>query len=727
MFGLPAIDLIVIVLYFLVIIGIGIWSMRRIKNQEDYFLAGRRFGKFIQTFASFGQSTSVDTCVGVTTTTFKNGAGGIWSSLIYLPATPIYWMVMPWMRRLRLMTLGDFFEERYGSKTMAGVYSIIGTIGMMAILSVGFSAMTKTIVALTPKPAEAWSVAEQAEYQQAQELDRLQSADYESLDRAQKNRLDELLRERPSKLFSYIDQGVLVWVVCIVVMLYAVSGGLEAAFITDTVQGIFIIILSVILIPFSLAKINSIYGGSGPMDALRTLHQRISESNFEIFGSASNIDFTWYYIGALVVMGAINVVIQPNSLVVTGSAKDEYTCRFGLVSGCFMKRFVTVFWGFFALTAIVLYHDEVQNPDLVWGYATLDLLGPLKIGLVGLMIACLMAALMSTADCLMITCSGLLTHNLYRPLNPLRSERHYVMVGRVIGGLVVIGGALLATQFDTILQILKFMWEFNVMVAASFWLGMKWRRANKTAAWCSIVATAVLFYILPLLIPNIFPSLRSNSYLLKTTDPGPVVRTYPAREMDISQRRREIEQWQQLEVQDRAGRLCPAELKMGEKFSKTYTLEKKHIFWNKGAGNEDGRLQGKGILYLELIGLDKAGFDLSRNPYALNETIRIVIRTFVPFVIFIVVALLTAPDDKKRLDRFFVKMKTVVLIDCREDACELELSYANPHRFDSQKIFPNSNWEFDKWDKVDIIGFSVSVAVVFAIVFLLEVLVGLGG
>ena len=65
-------------------------------------------------------------------------------------------------------------------------------------------------------------------------------------------------------------------------------------------------------------------------------------------------------------------------------------------------------------------------------FAPLDLLGPLNMGLVGLMIACLMAALMSTADCLMITGSSLLTHNIYRPLVTGKSERHYVTVGRVV-------------------------------------------------------------------------------------------------------------------------------------------------------------------------------------------------------------------------------------------------------------------------------------------------------
>ncbi len=66
----------------------------------------------------------------------------------------------------------------------------------------------------------------------------------------------------------------LIWLVCLIVMIYAVAGGLEAAFLTDMLQGMFIILLSVILIPFAWAKINVGHGGSGMMDALRTIRNR---------------------------------------------------------------------------------------------------------------------------------------------------------------------------------------------------------------------------------------------------------------------------------------------------------------------------------------------------------------------------------------------------------------------------------------------------------------------
>ena len=102
MFGLLWIDILVIALYFSVVLAIGVWASQRIRNEEDFFLAGRGFGKLVQTFAAFGQSTSADNAVGTTTTTCVNGASGIWSSLLYLFGTPVYWLICPLMRRLRI-------------------------------------------------------------------------------------------------------------------------------------------------------------------------------------------------------------------------------------------------------------------------------------------------------------------------------------------------------------------------------------------------------------------------------------------------------------------------------------------------------------------------------------------------------------------------------------------------------------------------------------------------
>ena len=453
MLGLSIADVIVLVLYFGVIVYIGIRASLKIKDKEDYFLGGRKFGKLTSTFASFGQATSADGPTGVATTTFNNGASGIWSSLLMLFATPVFWITSPWLRRLRILTMGDFYTERYGSKKMAATYALVATIGMMGLLSVGYIAVTKTTMAITAKADNELTVAEREEKQLAKELFTLESRDFASLSSGDKERLSELRTLNPNSLFSHVNENVIIWSICLIVLLYTALGGLEAAFYTDMLQGIFIIILSFIMIPFAWSSINNVFGGSGALQALNHLHNQLPENFFEVFGSPVTIDFTWYYIIAAAVVSSVTVVTQPNQLVTAGAAKDEISARVGFVTGTFMKRVVTIMWGVLGLSAILLYKDTITDSDLVWGFATKELLGSMGIGLVGLMLASMMAALMSTADCLMITVSGLIVNNLYRPLANIDSERHYIWVGRIAGGVYLVGAALITTQFDGILQI----------------------------------------------------------------------------------------------------------------------------------------------------------------------------------------------------------------------------------------------------------------------------------
>jgi SSS family solute:Na+ symporter len=296
-----------------------------------------------------------------------------------------------------------------------------------------------------------------------------------------------------------------------------------------------------------------------------------------------------------------------------------------------------------------------------------------------------------------------------------------------LGAGVLVGGVLIATQFDSILQQLKLWWELNVMVAASFWLGIKWRRANRTGAWCSILVTAIFFFLLPLLLPVLSPDLRTSPRLLKQTEQRTLVRKYKAHELDVVERNEAIEAWERLHSRSQTDTPKPKSIRTGQMIEKTYQHPSRAIFWTKGIKTDvSGQLSGQGMLSLELVLADKLGVNLGRNPYALNETIRILIRTTVPFLILILVSLMTKQDDRRLLDRFFVKMKTPVLIDADDDARELARSYANPRRFDSKKLFPRSGWEFDKWNRTDTVGFIISCLVAGAVLVLLMSITQIG-
>ncbi|MBD3386682.1 sodium:solute symporter family protein [candidate division KSB1 bacterium] len=725
MFGLAIVDVITICVYFLFVIIIGYWASRRIQSQEDYFLGGRRFGKFVQTFAAFGQATSAESAVGISVIVYRNGLAGVWQTLTGVFGLPMYWITSVWYRRMRLLTLGDFFEERFQSKGLAALYAWISAVFFMIVIGLGFTSMTRTITAIAAKPLEELTAAERAEYGRANELAGLENSDARLLSSEELRQLELLRLENPRKEFSYINEDILIWVVALIVILYAVFGGLEAAFITDTLQGIFILILSLMLLPFAYGKINDIYGTSGLSGIVETAKARLPEANFEIWGSPLMVDFTWYYILAITVMTLINTAIQANQLTACGSAKDEYTARFGFTTGIYLKRWATLLWGVSALLLVVLYMDVVKNPDYLWGYACRDLLGQLGIGLVGLMIACLMAALMSTADALMLTTASLLTRNFFRPIFPGKSEKSYIWAGRAIGFLIIIGAVLIASQFDNVFQMLKMIWEFNIIMAAAFWVGLKWRRATRAGAWASMTSALLFFVVLQVLVPMI-PGVKRHPYLLKTIEPMTLVRTYTARDVDVQKRQQEISDWDQLNDRGLTQEPRPLPLVAGLSFQSTFKTPKKSIFWTKGLKiDNQNRVYGSGMLSLELVILDRIGFALAKNTYAMNETIRIMIRTWMPFLVIILVSLGTTPDDKRQLDRFFVKMKTPVQSDRQKDEEEMKKSYAYPNRFDHKKLFPNTQLEFTRLDRMDwrgIIAFLFGGMLILMVLYLVSYL-----
>ena len=80
-------DYLVLAGYFAVMIGIGIYASRLVKEQEDFFMGGRSFGKLLQTFAAFGAGTGSSDPVNTGRTTYTSGMSGMWSERSTISAT----------------------------------------------------------------------------------------------------------------------------------------------------------------------------------------------------------------------------------------------------------------------------------------------------------------------------------------------------------------------------------------------------------------------------------------------------------------------------------------------------------------------------------------------------------------------------------------------------------------------------------------------------------------
>jgi len=293
-----------------------------------------------------------------------------------------------------------------------------------------------------------------------------------------------------------------------------------------------------------------------------------------------------------------------------------------------------------------------------------------------------------------------------------------VFVGRVAGAVVLVASALLCISYGTILQMLKFYWEYNALVAAAFWCGLKWRRATRAGAWASIAAALALFIALPAGLPLVFPGLRTAPGALATTRERRVTHQYAATLHDVEQRQEEIQKGQGTGA-------AAAPLRVGEPVTRVFTVPPRSIYWAQGIREVDGVRRGEGMFYPEMYVLGQL-VDLTANPNALNETIRCGFRILVPFLVVIGVSLLTRRDDSEEVSRFFLRMRTKVLVDRARDSEAVQAAYSAPASTRGRLLLPNTELEFFKWDKEDAGGFFLGCIVAGAVIGLLYLVLSIG-
>ena len=138
------------------------------------------------------------------------------------------------------------------------------------------------------------------------------------------------------------------------------------------------------------------------------------------------------------------------------------------------------------------------------------------------------------------------------------------------------------------------------------------------------------------------------------------------------------------------------------------------------------RLRGKGSFHLDFLLYDALGVPLAGMSNPALETLRLPTRMILPFVVMILLSLITRRVDRETLDRYYVKMKTPVDPDPAVDQAELEASYRDPSRFDDRRLSSFFGLEIQRPRLIDLVGFGVGFLVCFAIIGLTVWLARLG-
>ena len=423
--SLTRLDWAVVVVYFLVVTAIGLVVGYRVRRTGEYFLGQRRFGPWLMIGQSFGVGTHAEMPVALAGAVYASGASAIWYQWKNLFITPFYWLMAPIFRRIRRTTMAEFTEDRYGP-WMAGIYIVFA----VCFLVINTGSMLKG----------AGKVISQA-------------------------------------TGGGVGVNEIVVVMTVLFVLYSFVGGLVAAAWTDLFQGILIIALSFMLVPLGWGLVGGLDGMQASLEPFR-------------FSLATPAGVGPWAIAMLTVNGLVGIMAQPHQLAAVGTGRDERTCRIGMLAGNMVKRACTVGWalvGLIVAAVIAQGHADAAalgDPENAFGFACRLLLGP---GALGLMIASILAANMSTCSAFLVDSGALFTEGLYRRhVAPHRSDRHYLWVGRLSGFAITMLGVVYAIYLiESVLYTFLLTETLATFIGISVLGGIVWPRANRWGALAS--------------------------------------------------------------------------------------------------------------------------------------------------------------------------------------------------------------------------------------------------
>jgi Na+/proline symporter len=426
-------DILVIVLYFVIIIGYGLWLSRKIKSSDSYFRGERKFSWWIMMGQAFGTGTHAENFVAQTGASFHLGFAAIWYQWKNMIITPFYWLIAPWYRRSERTTVGEIIEDRYGNK-MGVFYSVFAILFFIFAQGVMLKGGGKVIAIAT------------------------------------------------GNMIS-VNSVILAMTVAFVV--YSFFGGMVASAYANFIQALMIIVLSFMLIPTGL---NAVGGFEG-------MRASLPEEFFTLFSDKVGIGA--FTILMLALNGVVGITAQPHMISMCATGDTERAGRVGQTYGSFIKRFVTIGWaltGLIVAALLVQNGQDLDDPEMAFGYATRVLLLP---GLTGLMVASVLAANMSSASNFMVNTGALFTQNFYKKyMKQEATDKQLLKMGRLSGVVLTMLGVLFALYIENVLQGFLFIETIAAFMGIMVFGGNLWKRANRYGAISSVITSFLAYYYL---------------------------------------------------------------------------------------------------------------------------------------------------------------------------------------------------------------------------------------
>lgn len=405
-------------------------------SAADYFLGGRNSGWFVIGASLFASNIGSEHLVGLAGTAASSGvAVGQFELLASLILLVLGWVFVPFYLRSGVFTMPEFLERRYNAaaRWYLAVISIVGYV--LTKISVTIAAGGIVFEALMG-----------------------------------------------------IDFWTGAFVVVVATGIYTIFGGLRAVLYTDLLQ---MLVLVGGAVAVTVIGIDAVGGWSA-------MYETAGGEFFNLWKPISHPDFPWTGIlfGAPI-LGVWYWCTDQYIVQRVLAAKNPDNARRGTIFAGYLKilpLFIFVIPGIIAYTLARRGAITLDNPDQALPTLIAALL---PTGFKGLVVAGLLAALMSSLSSVFNSCSTLITWDIYKKLRPEASDKRLVLVGQVSTAVLVGFGLLWIPMMKLISgQLYQYLQSVQAYIsppiAAVFLLGVFWRRVNSPGAIASLATGFVL-------------------------------------------------------------------------------------------------------------------------------------------------------------------------------------------------------------------------------------------
>ncbi|HUE42158.1 MAG TPA: sodium:solute symporter family protein [Candidatus Sulfotelmatobacter sp.] len=450
---LSSVDVVIIIFYFALVLGIGFYLRGQANTAEDFFMAGREMTAWVAGLSFLSANLGALELMGWAGSAYQYG----------ILATHWYWIgAIPAMLFLALVMMPFYYISK--THSVPGYLKLRFGDSSRALSAVSFAFMTVLM-----------------------------------------SGVNMFAMAKVMQIVLGWDINFSIWVSSLTVGIYVALGGLRSAIFNEVLQ-FFLIWAGALLIP-----ILGLYEAGGWANLKMQIAARASEQYVHLWStlgtfSGNPMGINWvgivFGLGAVISMGywTTDFLVVQRIL----AAKDIRSAQMAPIIGAGLKMLVpliVILPGLLGLAVLPIKLTGEANAAAMGLHSYNDVL-PLMLarycgpGLLGLGITALIAGFMSGMAGNVSAFTTVWTYDIYRPfINSKGSDSHYVSMGRwttVIGVLVSVGTAYLVMQFASIMDYVQALFSFFIApLFGTVVLGMLWKRATSAGGfWGLLLGTA---------------------------------------------------------------------------------------------------------------------------------------------------------------------------------------------------------------------------------------------